>query len=139
MWINVFGLGKGMLQVYISYMFEGKGGNILFLFIFYVCGCKVIFEDELGVNLIFKYYYINFCKYFEGIQVEIFFKEVVERVVQKIVEVDNCFFQLVVGCKGEIFWEEKSIFFFDLLVIFLFVGENVVYEVKFNICIDNFE
>ena len=60
-----------------------------------------------------------------------------ERAAQKIAEVDNRLLQPVAGRKGEILREEKSILPSDSLVIPLPAGENVVYEVKFNIRTDN--
>ncbi len=137
MQINIPGLGKGMLQAHTSYTPEGKGGNTLFLPIPYARGCKIIFEDEPGINSTPKYYHINFRKYQEETQVETFSKEVVEKAAKKIAEVDNQLLHPITNRKGTIIENKKDIHPSDSLVISLPQGENAIYEVKFNIHIDS--
>lgn len=134
--INVPGLGSGMLQAHTSYTPEGKGGNTLFLPIPYAKGCKITFEDERGINPTPKYYHINYRKYSEATQVETFSQEVVQRAKQKIAEVDDRLLHPGISHKGNMIQKRKDILPSDSLVIPLPEGDNAVYEVKFNVGIE---
>lgn len=131
--INIPTLGPGLLQPHTSYSPDGKGGNTLFLPIPYARGCKITFEDELGVNPTPKYYGINYRKYPEGTAVETFSADVVEKAGQKISEVNHLLLNPVLSKRGTIFKEDKVVSASDSLILELPAGENAVYEVQFNL------
>lgn len=131
--INLPGIGLGLLQPHTSYTPEGKGGNTLFLPIPYAKGCKITFEDEPGIAPTPKYYGINYRKYPEGTSVETFSAEVLKRAENRIAEVDNLLLNPSLARSGKILTDTKSLEASDSLIIKLPEGENAVYEVKFNI------
>lgn len=135
--IDIPGIGPGLLQPHTSYEPEGKGGNTLFLPIPYAKGCKITFEDDPGVNTTPKYYAINYRRYPANTEIETFSAEVVKRAEQKITETDNLLLHPVISKSGKIQSEKKVIRASDSLVIQLPDGENAVYEVRFNVNIED--
>ncbi|MDR1091613.1 MAG: DUF2961 domain-containing protein [Prevotella sp.] len=135
--INIPSLGLGLLQPHTSYEPEGKGGNTLFLPIPYAKGCKITFEDEPGVNPTPKYYGINYRKYPENTAIETFSAEVVKRAEKKIAEVDNLLLNPVLSRNGKVISDSKTLAASDSLILELPAGENAVYEVKFNVNIQD--
>ncbi|WP_029904881.1 glycoside hydrolase family 172 protein [Prevotella sp. 10(H)] len=131
--INIPGLGLGMLQPHTSYEPEGKGGNTLFLPIPYAKGCKITFEDEVGVNPTPKYYGINYRKYSQNTKIETFSAEVVKRAEKKIAEVDNLLLNPTLSRNGKTVADSRVLAASDSLIIQLPEGENAIYEVKFNV------
>lgn len=135
--IGIPELGLGLLQPHTSYTPEGKGGNTLFLPIPYSKGCKITFEDEPGVAPTPKYYGINYRKYPENTTIETFSPEVIKRAGKKIAEVNNLLLNPRLIRNGEIISEGKLLLPADSLILELPKGENGVYEVKFNIGIED--
>lgn len=78
--INIPGIALGLLQPHTSYKAESKGSNNLFLPIPYAQGCKITFENEIGVDLSPKYHGINFRRYPKGTLIETFSEEVIKKV-----------------------------------------------------------
>ncbi|GAB6118972.1 glycoside hydrolase family 172 protein [Dysgonomonas termitidis] len=131
--INIPSLGPGLLQPHTSYEPEGKGGNTLFLPIPYAKGCKITFEDELGVNPTPKYYGINYRKYPENTAIETFSAEVVKRAEKKIAGVDNLLLNPVPSKNGKVISDTKVLAAADSLTLELPAGENAVYEIRLSV------
>ncbi|WP_300701868.1 glycoside hydrolase family 172 protein [Bacteroides sp.] len=131
--VSVEESARGLLQPHTSYTPDGKGGSTLFLPIPFAKGCKITFEDEVGITATPKYYHINYRKYPKGTLVETFSDKVVADVRQKIVVVDNLLLHPEV--KTELQGSEKRQWLQpgDSICIDLPQGENAVYEVNFEI------
>ncbi|WP_099464193.1 glycoside hydrolase family 172 protein [Parabacteroides provencensis] len=132
MQINIPDVVPGLVQAHTSYEPEGKGGNTSFLPIPYSESCKITFEDEPGVDPTPKYYGINYRTYPAGTKVETFSAEVLQRVADKIAEV-NKQLQNPVAKRGTILEEQKRLSASEATSITLPQGENAVYDVTFTI------
>lgn len=126
-------LGRGLLQPHTSYTPDGKGGSTLFLPIPFAKGCKITFEDEVGIKPTPKYYHINYRKYPEGTTVETFSDKIVASVRRKIAVVDSLLLHPEV--KTELQRSEKRQLLQpgDSIYIDLPQGQNAVYEINFEI------
>lgn len=126
-------LGRGLLQPHTSYTADGKGGSTLFLPIPFLKGCKITFEDEVGITATPKYYHINYRKYPEGTSVETFSEKSVERAKYKITEVDSLLLHPSVRAGLQKSKQQQLLQADDSLYLDLPQGENAVYEVSFRI------
>lgn len=134
--MNIPGIGKGLVQPHTSYTPDGKGGNTSFMPIPYAKGCKITFEDSLGVQPTPKYYHINYRKYSPNVAVETFSRAIALKAEKKIAEVNNQLLQptgpssdIAISVKNE----QKELSASDSLSIELPEGENGVYEIAFNV------
>lgn len=137
MLMGIPGVGRGLVQPHTSYTPDGKGGNTSFLPIPYAKSCKITFEDEPGVNPTPKYYGINYRKYPTGTQIETFSLEVMARAKDKIARTDEILLNPSVKPAGKLITENVSLASSDSLSINLPEGENAVYEVKFDIHVND--
>ena len=134
--LNIPGAGRGFIQPHTSYTPDGKGGNTSFLPIPYAKGCKITFEDSLGVQPTPKYYHINYRKYSPNVSVETFSRNVAQRAKQKISEVnDKLLHPAAITAVPECLTKEekKVIPPSGSMTLELPEGENSLYEINFTV------
>ena len=79
----------GFFLPHTSYKPDGGGGSTLFFPIPFSKGCKVTYEIDPADQQTPHYYHINYRKYPEGISVETFSQEKVNKLNGKIKEINN--------------------------------------------------
>lgn len=138
--LNIPGASYGLIQPHTSYTPDGKGGNTSFLPIPYAKGCKITFEDSLGIQPTPKYYQINYRKYSPNISIETFSQKVAQRAKQKIIEVNNKLLHPTVPSSTTVISTKKEQNILPasgLITADLPKGENGIYEINFKINIED--
>lgn len=127
----------GFLLPHTSYVPDGKGGSTLFFPIPFKKGCKVTYETAQAGNETPHYYHINYRKYPDGICVETFSQDMVEKLKGKIKNINNLLQHPkdVTGLKKSV--KKSTVSTDDSMSISLPKGEMAIYKIKFNIRVAN--